>query len=67
MEIVEDRETWHAAVPGVTKSRLDLVTEQKQWADRIFQLEVEVFAKAQGWEIALQRFNGCRDRFSLAR
>ena len=37
---------------GSQKVRLDLVTEQKQWTDRIFQLEVEVFAKAQGWEIA---------------
>ena len=29
-EIVMDRETWHAAVHGVTKTELDLTTEQQQ-------------------------------------
>ena len=28
-ELVKDREAWHAAVHGVTKSGHDLVTEQK--------------------------------------
>ena len=27
-EIVEDREAWHVAVHGVTKSQQDLATEQ---------------------------------------
>ena len=30
-EMVKDREAWHAAVHGVTKSQQDLVTEQQQW------------------------------------
>ena len=29
-EIVKDREAWHATVPGVAKSRNDLVTEKQQ-------------------------------------
>ena len=29
-EIVKDRETWHAAVHAVTKSRTQLTTEQQQ-------------------------------------
>ena len=29
-EIVKDRETWHAAVHGVTKVRHELATEQQQ-------------------------------------
>ena len=29
-EIVKDREAWHTAVHGVTRVRLDLVTEHQQ-------------------------------------
>ena len=32
-EIVKDRETWHAATHGVTKSSHDWVTEQQQNTD----------------------------------
>ena len=31
LEIVKDREAWHAAVHGVTKSRNDLASEQQQY------------------------------------
>ena len=30
-KIVKDREAWHAAVHGVTKSRNDLASEQQQY------------------------------------
>ena len=30
--MVKDRETWHAAVYGVTKSQTHLSTEQHQWS-----------------------------------
>ena len=33
-EMVKDREAWHAAVHGVTKSWIDWATEQQQYANK---------------------------------